>query len=64
VAALQSEYSLWWREPEEKVFPLLEELGIAFLTGRITPDTRFEKKDGRVTSHVFRKKIWKPIKPL
>jgi aryl-alcohol dehydrogenase-like predicted oxidoreductase len=57
VTALQSEYSLWWREPEEKVFPVLEELGIGFvpfsplgrgfLTGKIKADTRFEKEDGR-----------------
>lgn len=57
VSVLQSEYSLWWREPEEKVFPLLEELGIGFvpfsplgrgfLTGKIKPDTRFDKEDGR-----------------
>lgn len=57
VTALQSEYSLWWREPETKVFSVLEELGIGFvpfsplgrgfLTGKINPDTRFEKEDGR-----------------
>lgn len=57
VTALQSEYSLWWREPEEKVFPVLEELGIGFvpfsplgrgfLTGKISADTVFEKEDGR-----------------
>jgi aryl-alcohol dehydrogenase-like predicted oxidoreductase len=57
VTTLQSEYSLWWREPEEKVFPVLEELGIGFvpfsplgrgfLTGKISTDTQFEKEDGR-----------------
>jgi aryl-alcohol dehydrogenase-like predicted oxidoreductase len=57
VTALQSEYSLWWREPEEKVFSVLEELGIGFvpfsplgrgfLTGKMNADTRFEKEDGR-----------------
>ncbi len=57
VTALQSEYSLWWREPEENVFPTLEELGIGFvpfsplgrgfLTGAITADTQFEKNDFR-----------------
>ncbi|PQA55677.1 aldo/keto reductase [Siphonobacter curvatus] len=57
VTALQSEYSLWWREPEEKVFPVLEELGIGFvpfsplgrgfLTGKMTADTQFAKEDGR-----------------
>jgi aryl-alcohol dehydrogenase-like predicted oxidoreductase len=57
VAALQSEYSLWWREPEEKVFPTLEELGIGFvpfsplgkgfLTGAIDEHTTFDKSDFR-----------------
>lgn len=57
VAALQSEYSLWWREPEKEIFPLLEELGIGFvpfsplgrgfLTGAITADTTFDSTDFR-----------------
>lgn len=57
VAALQSEYSLWWREPEQTVLPVLEELGIGFvpfsplgrgfLTGAISADTTFEAKDFR-----------------
>jgi len=57
VAALQSEYSLWWREPEADVIPTLEELGIGFvpfsplgkgfLTGKITEDTQFDKNDFR-----------------
>jgi aryl-alcohol dehydrogenase-like predicted oxidoreductase len=57
VAALQSEYSLWWREPEAEVLPTLEELGIGFvpfsplgkgfLTGKITEDTKFDKNDFR-----------------
>lgn len=57
VAALQSEYSLWWRRPEEDVLPTLEELGIGFvpfsplgkgfLTGTIDEDTKFDKKDFR-----------------
>ncbi len=57
VAALQSEYSLWWREPEAEVIPTLDELGIGFvpfsplgkgfLTGRITEDTQFDKTDFR-----------------
>ena len=57
VAALQSEYSLWWREPEKEVIPTLEELGIGFvpfsplgkgfLTGKITEDTKFDKSDFR-----------------
>lgn len=57
VAALQSEYSLWWREPEQAVLPVLEELGIGFvpfsplgkgfLTGAITVDTQFAADDFR-----------------
>jgi aryl-alcohol dehydrogenase-like predicted oxidoreductase len=57
VAALQSEYSLWWREPEEKILPALEELGIGFvpfsplgkgfLTGKIDEKTSFAKDDFR-----------------
>ena len=57
VTALQSEYSLWWREPEEEVIPTLEELGIGFvpfsplgkgfLTGAINKDTQFDKNDFR-----------------
>jgi aryl-alcohol dehydrogenase-like predicted oxidoreductase len=57
VTALQSEYSLWWREPEAEVIPTLEELGIGFvpfsplgkgfLTGKISEDTQFDKSDFR-----------------
>lgn len=57
VAALQSEYSLWWREPENEILPTLEELGIGFvpfsplgkgfLTGAINADTTFDKTDFR-----------------
>ncbi len=57
VAALQSEYSLWWREPEAEILPTLEELGIGFvpfsplgkgfLTGAIDETTTFEKSDFR-----------------
>lgn len=57
VTALQSEYSLWWREPEAEVLPTLEELGIGFvpfsplgkgfLTGKINEDTKFDKTDFR-----------------
>jgi aryl-alcohol dehydrogenase-like predicted oxidoreductase len=57
VAALQSEYSLWWREPEKEILPLLEELGIGFvpfsplgkgfLTGAINESTSFDKNDFR-----------------
>ncbi|MDP4278709.1 MAG: aldo/keto reductase [Bacteroidota bacterium] len=59
VTALQSEYSLFWREPEEKIMPVLEELGIGFvpfsplgkgfLTGKITADTSFVPNDFRNT---------------
>jgi aryl-alcohol dehydrogenase-like predicted oxidoreductase len=59
VAALQSEYSLFWREPEEAVMPTLEELGIGFvpfsplgkgfLTGKIDADTKFDSTDFRNT---------------
>ena len=57
VAALQSEYSLWWREPEKDIIPVLEELGIGlvpfsplgkgFLTGKIDANTRFAANDFR-----------------
>jgi aryl-alcohol dehydrogenase-like predicted oxidoreductase len=57
VAALQSEYSLWWREPEAEIMPTLEELGIGFvpfsplgkgfLTGKISEETEFDKTDFR-----------------
>ncbi|HKQ86228.1 MAG TPA: aldo/keto reductase, partial [Candidatus Acidoferrales bacterium] len=57
VTALQSEYSLWWREPETTVMPTLEELGVGFvpfsplgkgfLTGKISEDTQFDKSDFR-----------------
>jgi len=57
VTALQSEYSLWWREPEAEVIPTLQELGIGFvpfsplgkgfLTGKISEDTKFENTDFR-----------------
>jgi aryl-alcohol dehydrogenase-like predicted oxidoreductase len=57
VTVLQSEYSLWWREPEQDIFPVLEELGIGFvpfsplgrgfLTGAIDASTTFDTKDFR-----------------
>ena len=57
VTALQSEYSLWWREPEKEVIPTLDELGIGFvpfsplgkgfLTGKIDENTSFDKNDFR-----------------
>jgi aryl-alcohol dehydrogenase-like predicted oxidoreductase len=59
VTALQSEYSLWWREPEKDILPTLEELGIGFvpfsplgkgfLTGAISENTEFDKTDWRNT---------------
>jgi aryl-alcohol dehydrogenase-like predicted oxidoreductase len=57
VAVLQSEYSLWWREPEEEIFPALEEMGIGFvpfsplgrgfLTGKMDETTTFDDSDFR-----------------
>jgi len=59
VTALQSEYSLWWREPEQEIIPTLQELGIGFvpfsplgkgfLTGAISASTTFDKTDFRNT---------------
>src|SRR5512133_3860472 len=59
VTALQSEYSLWWREPEAEIIPVLEELGIGFvpfsplgkgfLTGKMDQNTTFDSKDFRST---------------
>ena len=63
VTALQSEYSLWWREPEEAILPALEELGIGFvpfsplgkgfLTGAIDESTTFESTDFRASNPRF-----------
>jgi aryl-alcohol dehydrogenase-like predicted oxidoreductase len=63
VTALQSEYSLWWREPEAEILPLVEELGIGFvpfsplgrgfLTGTIGADTTFKDGDWRRTAPRF-----------
>src|ERR1700738_2944060 len=78
VSALQSEYSLWWREPEQGVLPVLEKLGIGFvpfgplgkgfLTGAINEDTTFEGNDWRNTLPRFaaeaRKANLALIKPL
>ena len=57
VTALQSEYSMWWREPEEEILPILEELGVGFvpfsplgkgfLTGKINQSTEFAEGDFR-----------------
>ena len=63
VTALQSEYSLWWREPEAEILPTLEELGIGFvpfsplgrgfLTGKIDENTSFDDTDFRASSPRF-----------
>jgi aryl-alcohol dehydrogenase-like predicted oxidoreductase len=59
LTALQSEYSLWWRKPEQEVIPMLEELGISFvpysplgkgfLTGKIDENAKFDSTDFRST---------------
>jgi len=74
VAALQSEYSLWWRQPEEVVLPTLEELGIGFvpfaplgkgfLTGKINEDTKFDNTDFRNTIPRFNPENRKANKAL
>jgi len=74
VAALQSEYSLWWREPEQEVLPVLEELGIGFvpfsplgrgfLTGAITGSTEFLTGDFRHTLPRFSPAALKANQPL
>ena len=74
VAALQSEYSLFWREPEAEIMPTLEELGIGFvpfsplgkgfLTGKISVDTVFENTDFRNSVPRFDLEIRKANQPL
>jgi len=74
VAALQSEYSLWWREPEEAIIPTLEELGIGFvpfsplgkgfLTGVIDTSTSFVSTDFRNTSPRFTTDARKANQPI
>jgi aryl-alcohol dehydrogenase-like predicted oxidoreductase len=74
VTALQSEYSLWWREPEAEVIPTLEELGIGFvpfsplgkgfLTGKISADTQFDKSDFRNVVPRFTAENRKANEPL
>jgi aryl-alcohol dehydrogenase-like predicted oxidoreductase len=74
VAALQSEYSLFWREPEETVMPTLEELGIGFvpfsplgkgfLTGTIDADTKFDSTDFRSSVPRFSAENRKANQPL
>lgn len=74
VTALQSEYSLFWREPERAIMPTLEELGIGFvpfsplgkgfLTGKITPETKFDSTDFRSTVPRFQEQNRTANQPL
>lgn len=74
VTAVQSEYSLWWREPETEILPVLEELGIGlvpfsplgrcFLTGKINEKTAFDEKDFRMTLPRFTPEAIKANKAL
>lgn len=74
LSAVQSEYAIWWREPETKIFPTLEELGIgfvpycplgrAFLTGVITEDSRFYEGDRRWNLPQFTPEALKHNMPL
>lgn len=74
LSAVQSEYAIWWREPETKIFPTLEELGIgfvpycplgrAFLTGVIDENSRFKPGDRRYTLPQFTPEALKHNMPL
>ncbi|MGM9743111.1 MAG: aldo/keto reductase [Candidatus Cryptobacteroides sp.] len=74
VTAVQSEYAIWWREPETKIFPTLEELGIgfvpycplgrAFLTGAIDENSRFKEGDRRWNLPQFTPEALKHNMPL
>ena len=74
LAAVQSEYAIWWREPETKIFPTLEELGIGFvpycplgrgfLTDAINENDRFYKPDRRATLPQFTQEALKHNMPL
>ena len=74
VAALQSEYSLWWKRPEEEILPVLQELGIGlvpysplgkgFLTGTLTEDVTFAKEDLRSRIPRFTADARKANQPL
>ncbi|WP_308603127.1 aldo/keto reductase [uncultured Fibrobacter sp.] len=74
LSAVQSEYAIWWREPETKIFPTLEELGIgfvpycplgrAFLTGVIDEKSRFKQGDRRYTLPQFTPEALKYNMPL
>jgi aryl-alcohol dehydrogenase-like predicted oxidoreductase len=72
VTALQSEYSMWWREPEQEILPLLEELGIGFvpfsplgkgfLTGSIKPGTTLARMITAAPCRVSPSRRLKPMK--
>ena len=74
VKALQSEYSLWWKRPEQEIIPTLEELGIGlvpysplgkgYLTGAITEETKFDPADNRGTFPRFSTEARKANRPL
>lgn len=74
LSAVQSEYAIWWREPETKIFPTLEELGIgfvpycplgrAFLTGVIDENSRFKEGDRRWNLPQFQPEALKHNMPL
>jgi aryl-alcohol dehydrogenase-like predicted oxidoreductase len=69
---LQSEYSLWWREPEVEMIPTLEELGIGFvpfsplgkgfLTGKISEDTNLKRTTSATSSRALRQKTVRRIR--
>jgi aryl-alcohol dehydrogenase-like predicted oxidoreductase len=73
VTAVQSEYSLWWRRPEDEVLPTLEELGIGsvpysplgkgFLTGKVNENTTFDSTDFRNTLPRFTRRLVRRIRP-
>ena len=73
VTAVQSEYSLWWREPEDAVLPTLEELGIGFvpfspvgkgfLTGKINESTKLDSTDYRNILPRLRRRLERRIRP-
>jgi aryl-alcohol dehydrogenase-like predicted oxidoreductase len=72
VTALQNEYSLWWRRPEEEILPTLEELGIGFvaysplgkgfLTGKIDENTNFDSSDSAIRCPAFHRRLAGPIR--
>jgi aryl-alcohol dehydrogenase-like predicted oxidoreductase len=74
VTALQNEYSLWWRKPEQEILPALEELGIGFvpfsplgrgfLTGKMDANTTFTKNDYRNTLPRFKPDAMKANRPF